>query len=622
MPIVSLNSNVTSLKAQRQLNNASQAVSSSFEKLSSGLRINKGSDDSAGLAVASRLKNDARVFTQGIRNANDGISAINTSTGALEQMSNILVRMKELAEAASNGVYTLSQRKGMDTEALALAKEYNRIVSSTEFNKQKLLDGSNTALGVQLGYGQNGQIQFALGQEIQNTIGNGQLSPVGSNSTQDSRAVATGDFNNDGKIDIAAANGTNPGITVSFGGGDGTFTTSATYTSSLANFNSLAIADVNNDGIEDMVGATTATSQVTVFLGNADGTFGTAVNYTKGAGGAGSEDVVLADFNGDGFRDIATIATTGGTIDVLLNNGNGTFGAKVAYATGTTLRSVQTADFNGDGKLDLVGAINTGIGVLLGTGTGTFGAVTAYSAGTSLTSLTIGDFNHDGVPDVAGASSGLNPIRVLLGTGNGGFGTYSSYGSNASVSINSADITGDGYKDLIYIANGSTVLTMTNKGDGTFNTAVAYDDGLSSNGFAAVDDFNGDGIPDLVVTDTSDTDISAMLSLTRQTAELGRPDLTTQSAARETLVKLDGYIDHVSNELGKLGAAQARIETGLSNLIAARENYSASGSRILDIDVASETSRLVGSQIKQNAAQAILAQANQTPRLALDLLGL
>ncbi len=134
--------NIYSLNAQRNLGNNSAALGSSLEKLSSGLRINRGADDAAGLAISESLRADIRGLNQAQRNANDGISLINTAEGALSEQSSILVRMRELAAQAATGTVGSTERATINREFTALRSEIDRIAQVTEFNGQKLVDGS------------------------------------------------------------------------------------------------------------------------------------------------------------------------------------------------------------------------------------------------------------------------------------------------------------------------------------------------------------------------------------------------------------------------------------------------------------------------------------------------
>jgi flagellin len=136
-----VNSNVTSLNAQRQLTNSTNALSTSFERLSSGLRVNSAADDAAGLQIGTRLQSQIQGLNQGARNANDGISLSQTAEGALEETSNMLQRMRVLAVQAANGSNTQSDRDALQKEFSELSSEITRIADDTTFNGGKILDG-------------------------------------------------------------------------------------------------------------------------------------------------------------------------------------------------------------------------------------------------------------------------------------------------------------------------------------------------------------------------------------------------------------------------------------------------------------------------------------------------
>ncbi len=134
--------NLFSTNAQRNLGNNSAALGSSLEKLSSGLRINKAADDAAGLSISEGMRSQIRSMGQAQKNANDGISLINTAEGALAEQSSILVRMRELASQAATGTVGSVERATINREFGALKSEIDRISAVTEFNGQKLIDGS------------------------------------------------------------------------------------------------------------------------------------------------------------------------------------------------------------------------------------------------------------------------------------------------------------------------------------------------------------------------------------------------------------------------------------------------------------------------------------------------
>jgi flagellin len=150
MPIT-LGSNVTSLQAQRRLGAATDALAKTYERLSSGQRINRASDDAAGLAIADSLKATARIASVAVRNANDGISTIAIADSALGEIGNVLSRLAELSEQSANGVFSATQRSALQNEFTALGSEIERIAVTTEFNGVKLLSGGNE-LVLQVGF--------------------------------------------------------------------------------------------------------------------------------------------------------------------------------------------------------------------------------------------------------------------------------------------------------------------------------------------------------------------------------------------------------------------------------------------------------------------------------------
>ena len=148
-----INTNVFSLNAQRNLSKATSRLGSSFSKLSTGLRIANASDDAAGLAISERLRAQVRSLGQASRNANDGISLVQTAEGALNETSSILTRMRELAVQASNGTLSNTDKNTLQEEFSALSSEVDRIADSTSFNNVNLLDTASNAITIQVGSG-------------------------------------------------------------------------------------------------------------------------------------------------------------------------------------------------------------------------------------------------------------------------------------------------------------------------------------------------------------------------------------------------------------------------------------------------------------------------------------
>lgn len=159
---LNINTNVSSLNAQQNLDNSTGLLSKSFERLSSGLRINSASDDAAGLALADRLRADVRIASQAVRNANDGISAISIGEKALGKVGEILTRLSELASQSATGLVSTSQRSAIQTEFTALVSEVDRISTTTTFNGVNLLSAGTTVdLQVGLDGTTNSRISFS-----------------------------------------------------------------------------------------------------------------------------------------------------------------------------------------------------------------------------------------------------------------------------------------------------------------------------------------------------------------------------------------------------------------------------------------------------------------------------
>jgi len=169
---ISIGSNITSLQAQRRLDQTGNKLSQAFNKLSSGYRINRGADDAAGLAIAESLKAQSRIAGQAIRNTNDGISTIAIADGALGEVANILARLAELASQSANGTLSTTQRSVVSNEFVALGSEIERIAQVTEFNGIKLLSGTQQVT-IQVGTGSGASSQIGYTNQLATLAGIG-----------------------------------------------------------------------------------------------------------------------------------------------------------------------------------------------------------------------------------------------------------------------------------------------------------------------------------------------------------------------------------------------------------------------------------------------------------------
>ena len=157
-----VNTNIASLNAQRHMANVTNRIQGNYSRLASGLRIASAADDAAGLAISERMRSQIRSFSVAARNAQDGLSLAQTAEGALGEVSNILSRMRELAMQSSNGTLSNNDRTTIDAEFEELKSEINRIATETEFNGTALLEGTNTAVTIQVGIDAGETIQLAM----------------------------------------------------------------------------------------------------------------------------------------------------------------------------------------------------------------------------------------------------------------------------------------------------------------------------------------------------------------------------------------------------------------------------------------------------------------------------
>jgi hypothetical protein len=314
-------------------------------------------------------------------------------------------------------------------------------------------------------------------------------------------SIAVGDFNKDGKLDMAVANYNSNDVTILLGNGNGKFQPGVNY-SVDSNPYSVAVGDVNGDGNLDLAVANSGSNNVSVLLGKGDGSFEAALNYGTGSGST-PLSAAFGDFNRDGKLDLVVANFGTNNVSVLLGNGDGTFQTPEQYTVGTSPRSVAVGDFNQDGNLDLAVAnwVSGSVSVLLGKGDGTFASAVNHAVGSAPYWVAVADFNGDTKLDLAVANVGSDNVSVLLGNGDGSFQASVNYGVGGQANdVVVGDFNGDSKPDLLVEEGDISVLL--GKGNGSFQAPITYAGGAG--GVApvqlAVGDFNGDGRLDLAVT--------------------------------------------------------------------------------------------------------------------------
>jgi hypothetical protein len=313
------------------------------------------------------------------------------------------------------------------------------------------------------------------------------------------------------------------------------------------------VADFNGDGFPDVATANAVfgPSTVAVFLGKANGEFQTPVSYPTGYFTSG---IVAGDFNNDGILDLLAMSQDG-TIALFLGNGDGTFQTAKTDTIGGLPVAIVSGDFNRDGILDFatVDYFANTTSVSLGNGDGTFQAPVPYAVGSGPYYLATADFNNDGFQDLTAVNDNDSTVSVLLGNGDGTFQAQKVYGTGAQVEfVATGDLNLDGKQDIVVANYGeSTVGVLLGNGDGTFQPQVKYSVGGNDSGIA-IADLNGDGKPDLAVSYYHPSQVGVLLGKGDGTFETVRNYNTGQSQGYEvTIADLngDGAPDMISSDL-------------------------------------------------------------------------
>lgn len=382
-----INTNVASLNAQRNLNVSQGSLSTTLQRLSSGLRINSAKDDAAGLAISERFTSQIRGLNQAVRNANDGISLAQTAEGGLATAGDLLQRVRELAVQSVNGSNSTSDRASLQGETLQLTQELNRVANTTQFNGQNVLDGSLTSSQFQVGANSNQTISVSIASAKSTDIGNNLINSTGDdNSISAANALAV---NNVTAQNLTiAGNGTTQTLAVavndsaktiasginglsSLTGVTATATTTATL-SGVANTGAIQFtlqgANTNAVTISATISSTSDLSAIAQAVNAQSGTTNiTAVSDKQGnlvlSDNAGN-DIKLAGISanldqatirgGDNIDQVTGLSTGQTTAATLTTGGTNTVGGSVSFSSSAGF-AIST-----DGDTTVVGAASTG----------------------------------------------------------------------------------------------------------------------------------------------------------------------------------------------------------------------------------------------------------------------
>lgn len=495
---LTINTNVPSLNAQRNLSKSQNTLSRSMERLSSGLRINSAKDDAAGLAISNRMTSQIRGMNQATRNANDGISLAQTAEGAMQESTNILQRIRELAVQSANATNSAADRGALQAEVNQLKAEMNRIAQSTTFNGLNILDGTFVSQQFQVGANSNETIGVSIASMAADDLGRYFVDTPNSVDHQ----------------------GTGSALTPAAG---------APTTNTIA-LQTLTITGAA--GAEDIDVQANATA------------WDIATAITKAADGTG----VTATARTEVKLDLTTASGTDGLVSMTLGSGGN---------TATVSANVTTSDLS-----ELATVINDQSGVTGVTATVSSGVLTLVQPEGK--DIQIGNYANSGGGDLDITTPDGNTNQLIDG------------GANGTVISGEIELSS---QDSYTVAS-----SVNNAGGSVFNNAAITDNLIAS------------------FEEVTDIDISNILG------------------SNDAIKIVDAALGKIDAQRGDLGALQNRFESTIANLMNVAENLTASRSRILDADIAQETSSMTQANILQQAGVAILSQANQTPQLALQLL--
>lgn len=588
-----INYNISSIIARNALNNNDDRLSASIERLSSGLKINHAADDSAGLAISIRMNAQIKSLEQANQNANDGISVVNTADGAMSEMHDILQRMNELSIQAANGTNADSDREQIQLEIDELVEELDRIAETTEFNAQNLLDGSfaykgytNTenvkvksySAGVASGIYQIGSVTYSYYQN-----------EVSDYSTYIENA-ADGKVVTSDSYEIGSADGIKKNL----------ITTSTSVTKAFPDGCSVILDD------EDIVIKGNDNFKVTLSVNNRGAVQSNNVINTTSAPKYYTIDnyqnIIVTNADGSKKYNITDLSIKTPT-DVL---GAPIAGDPQVFYSGTEKEGLRnlTEDFKEafkDADPDAKSFLVTGCT------TKTVDSAVNYEGVTTTISNTVFTITYD-VTDKQGGITQKSmdftvniPLENTVGmTKDEEEVAYAKYISNLPDKVHENSMNKYLYSHTETIETQYTIgdtdnpINLDLTGIGAMQLQVGANEGQ----ILELE------IPNLKASYLGVDDI----------------DISTEASATESIDKITDAINQLSGIRAKIGAYSNRLEHTVTNLDTTTENMTAAYSRIMDVDMATEMTEYSTVQVLVESATAMLAQANERPQTALQLL--
>jgi flagellin len=674
---LTINSNISALWAQESVRSSGQKLSTAMERLATGVRINGAKDDAAGLAISTRMTAEIRGLHQAVSNINNGINLLQTADGSLNSITEMLQRIRELAVQAANSTYSDEQRSFIQSESNALQSEINRVVDTTNWNKIKLLDGSFTSQNIQVGANTGQSINISIPTINQfnttTTVTDNAVFVVG---------YTSGDYDGitnagltDAYLTKYSSNGTKlwsrligstgneeaGGVTVS---SDGLITVTGRTTGNLdGNLKSgpadIFITQFNQDGQKlwtKLIGGSTGQDVGNSITTDANGSIllaGQTQSSFDGQTIAAAEDGVVIKLNPDGTKQWTRIlgsTSSGSSYSVATSQDGSSYvagysnfqGSLTKYAAdGTKIwqnavdashvlnfagNSVFSVATSPDGSVYITGSKLGNLDGQTSNGSNDTFVIKYAADGTKLWTKLLGTAGSDAGYGVQVAADGSVYVASETGSQSGADNArLTKLNSNGDViwsqAIQGAAGTTTGARKLTITPDGSVYMTGYTTGNlqdqNTIGARDIYLTKFSASGSQLWTRLNGSTAAD---EPTGIASFSFSTTVTLPASSNTNLNLATKSGASNAIATLDSRIDQVSLTRAVLGSYINRLSSTIEVVMNAMSNLSASRSRILDTDYAVETSNLAKNQIIQQAATAMLVQANQSKQSVMALL--
>jgi len=568
-----INTNLASLYAQNNLTNAQGALAQSVQRLSSGLRINSARDDAAGLSIAQSMQSQINGLSQSVRNLNDATNLLQTADSSLSTVQDMLLRLKQLAVQGYDSSLSGTQRTNIATEMKDLNSEINATATRTKFNGINLV-GSSLGISTPLSDVKQGSIltdssawAFADGTLA---LGQANSAALGGTTTTDAYVEITNDVSSEAYAKMA-------GVTYTF-----------TYGNDGANITLSAVSDWDGSGNSTVYGQAQTLAVSTV--------------SATGNGASPSDVSQVLDFSNFGIKLHLTTTIAAGDTKVL--------GSAIALDLDAATFAHDQNDTSGAAvKITNIDTSNASYGAGTYTLTDSSGVITNTYVDANGNSQTFDTTLTDSMFDTANQNTTIDlgfGIKATL------HNYQKTTAADVATFLTSTDsgysFDGDGTGDN----TGQIVIS------GSANSKLDFQSGATSSAYISINTMN------VSTTGSGASEMSAIGNgiASGGIADLGSTDSTAtwQAAFKDLETSIDTALEYISSQRAIVGSQMNRLSYIISNLGAQSVNTQNSRSAIIDTDFAAETAKLTKGQIMQQAATAMLAQANQMPNVILSLL--